>query len=84
MTKIGNHELIDINKQTESFMRNMIKYILKYKEKKTKFTMEKLGRHHLQQVIKVSTILNETKRNYLPPDKMQPEHSVTNIECQLL
>lgn len=83
MTKIGNHELTDINKQTESFVRNVIKHTLNYKEKKTKFTVEKLERYRLHQVIRVNTIPNETKRNYLPPDKMQREHSITNIECQL-
>lgn len=42
--------------------------------------MEKPGRYHLNQVIKVNIISNGTNRNYSPPDRtLEEECSVTFV-----
>lgn len=40
-------------------------------EEKGNFTIEKPGRYHLNQVIKVNIISNGTNRNYSPPNRTQ-------------
>lgn len=61
-------------------MRNVIRYLpTKYKEKKTNFKVEKLGRYHLNQVIKVNIISNGPNRNYVPSDKMQQEYIIASV-----
>ena len=41
--------------------------------------MEKFGRHHLNQVIKVNSISNGPDRNYVPSDKIQQEYSIASV-----
>lgn len=48
----------------------LTKYLLIMKGKKYKFTVEKLGRHHPNQVIEVHITSNGTNQNYLPCDRM--------------
>lgn len=75
-------------------MRNRIYIVLKYlptkmlinyKGQMSKFTVERPGRHHLNQVVKANTINNATNWNHMPPDRLQRGQSDTPVkeaECQ--
>lgn len=53
---------------------------LNYKEEKSRFTMEKPGRQHLSQEIKVNIINNGTNRNHVSSVKKQwTGHSITSV-----
>lgn len=47
------------------------KIFINYKGKRSNFTVEKLGRYHRNQVIKLNIINNGKKRKNAPPDRMQ-------------
>lgn len=44
---------------------------INYKDKKNDFLVDKSGRHHLNQLIKVPITNNGTNQNCMPPDRMQ-------------
>ena len=50
---------------------------INYKGKRN-FTVEKLGRYHLNQVIKVNIINNGKKQTQAPPDRMRRELSISS------
>lgn len=53
---------------------------LNFKEEKSRFTVEKPGRQHLSQVIKVNVINNGTNRNQVSSVKRQwAGHSITSV-----
>ena len=45
--------------------------LVNYKGEVSKFTVEKPGRHHLNQVVRVNIINYETNWNYVLPDGTQ-------------
>lgn len=68
----------------KSLMRNRylhsLKVFLHKLNTKEKFTGKKPGGHHFNQVIKVTTIANDTNQHYVPPDmKHFKEHSIIYV-----
>lgn len=51
------------------------KMLINYKGEISKFPVEKPGRHHLPQVVKINIINNETNWNHMPPNRIQGEQS---------
>ena len=61
------YEKRNLNRVSKYFPQNAYKL----HKGKGKFTVEKPGRHKLNQVIKVNIITNKTNQNHVPTDRMQ-------------
>ena len=83
-----NHQLI-LKLLDESLIRNIHlhsleisshKILIDYKGKNSNFTVEKSGRHHLNQVTKANIISNSTNQHYVPLDNMyREEYNITSL-----
>lgn len=60
-------------RQSLSFKGPLHKTIIKHREKMSNFTVEKHGRHHLNQVIKLTYTVMGHNENRVSPDKIQRE-----------
>jgi hypothetical protein len=66
--------------QVFTVSKNLLPTLINYRRKNSNFTVEKPGRHHLNQVIKVHITSSESNRHHVPPDRIHwEEHSIPSL-----
>lgn len=72
-------ESLTRNKHLGSLKVSSYKILIDYKRKNTYFTIEKSGRHHLNQVIRANITSNSTNEHHAPLDNMPREYNITSM-----
>lgn len=71
------------NRVFTKFQSTSYKIIITYKLKKSNFTVEKPGRHHLNKMIKTDITSNGTNQNCVPPDRIhETKHRFTSVAVE--